>query len=493
MSGSLTNWAGNVTFSAARVHRPASVPQLQELVAGSARIRALGTAHSFSRLADSPGDLVSVAGLPDRFELDEQRRTVTVGAGVRYGELASRLHAAGYALANLGSLPHISVAGACATGTHGSGDGIGNLATAVAAVELVTADGQLHTLRRGAADTAGPTGAATTGAATAGAATAGAAAAGAAAGGAADAGGPAASADRFRGAVVGLGALGVLTALTLDVQPTFHMRQYVYDRLPIGQLTEHAGEIFAAGYSVSLFTSWREPWLDQVWVKQRVDDPAAAGPPRRWLGAQLADGPRHPVAGRPVGNCTEQLGVPGPWHQRLPHFRLEFTPSSGAELQSEFLLPRARFLPALDALRTIADRLAPVVQVSEFRTVAADELWLSPSYRRDSIAVHFTWIADAAAVAPVLAAVERLLAPLEPRPHWGKLFGADPARLRPHYPRWADFQRLRRQYDPAGKFGNEMIDRYLPAAGGPGDPTGSAAGGGAGGEPGDPGGSGAAG
>jgi xylitol oxidase len=269
--------------------------------------------------------------------------------------------------------------------------------------------------------------------------------------------------EQFRGAVVGLGAFGVVTTLTLGLLPTFHMRQYVYDRLPFGQLTEHIEEIFASAYSVSLFTDWRGPWVDQVWVKQRIDEPAAE-PPRRWLGAELADGPRHPVAGMPTANCTEQLGVPGPWHERLPHFRLEFTPSSGAELQSEFLLPRGQVLPALDALRPIADRLAAVVQVSEFRTVAADDLWLSPSYQRDSVAIHFTWVPDAAAVAPVLAAVDSRLAPFEARPHWGKLFDTSPEAVRARYERWPEFQRLRHRLDPAGKFGNELLDRYLPAA-----------------------------
>jgi xylitol oxidase len=421
MSGRRTNWAGNVTFTARQVHRPASVAELQRLVAGSERIRALGTGHSFSRIADSPGELVSVAALPDRVEVDAGRSTVTVGAGIRYGELASRLHEQSYALHNLGSLPHISVAGACATGTHGSGDANGNLSTAVAAIELVTADGELVVLRRDA------------------------------------------DGDRFRAAVVGLGAFGILTALTLDLLPTFHMRQYVYDNLPFGQLTEHVEDVFASAYSVSLFTDWTGPWINQVWRKHRIDEHDGTGPPRRWLGAELADGPRHPVAGMPVRNCTEQLGVPGPWHERLPHFRLEFTPSSGAELQSEFLLPRHQVLPALEAVLSIQDKVAPVLQISEFRTVAADELWLSPSYRRDSVAIHFTWVPDAAAVAPVLAAVEDRLAPFEARPHWGKLFGADPAALRARYERMPDFQRLRHEHDPTGKFGNEMLDRYAPA------------------------------
>lgn len=416
-----TNWAGNVTFTAQRFHRPVSVPELQQVVAGSERVRALGSAHSFNRIADTPGDLISIADLPPTIEVDAERSTVTVGGGIRYGELAGHLHEAGYALANLGSLPHISVAGACATATHGSGVTNGNLATAVSGLELVAADGELVALSREA------------------------------------------DGDRFRGAVVGLGALGVVTTLTLDVVPTFHMRQYVYDALPFGQLDEHVEEIFASAYSVSLFTDWKGPWINQVWLKHRVDEPDVASPPRRWLGAELADGPRHPVAGRPTAHCTEQLGVPGPWHERLPHFRLEFTPSSGEELQSEYLLPRQQALPALIAIQRIHDQVAPVLQISEIRTVAADGLWLSPSYGRDSVAIHFTWIKDTAAVTPVLAAVEDQLAPFGARPHWGKLFGTSPAALRRRYERLPDFQRLRHRHDPTGKFGNDMLDRYVPA------------------------------
>jgi len=408
-----TNWAGNIAFDPRRVRRPGTVDELCRLVAASTRIRALGTGHSFSRLIEGPGELVSVAGLPATMHLDGAQ--VTVAGGVRYGELARYLDGAGYALANLGSLPHISVAGACSTGTHGSGDRNGNLATAVSAVELVGADGDLVTVRRGDPD--------------------------------------------FPGVALGLGACGIVTRLTLDVVPAYDMRQWVYENLALDRLTGHFADIMAAGYSVSLFTGWTAPRIDQVWLKRRVDEPGAAdAPPVRW-GATLADGPRHPIPDLPPEQCTEQLGAPGPWYTRLPHFRLEFTPSSGAELQSELLLPRGSGGAAVAALAGIRDRLAPVLQVCEIRTVAADELWVSPSYRRDSVALHFTWVKDAAAVDPVLAALEERLAPLDARPHWAKLFRAAP----PPYPRAADFVALLRRYDPAGKFRNEFLDRYFPA------------------------------
>jgi len=419
--GAGTNWAGNVRFGAGRVHRPASVSELRRLVAGAGRLRALGTGHSFSPIADSPGELVSVAGLPPAVTVDAGRRTATVAAGLRYGELVPRLHRAGYALPGLASLPHISVAGACATGTHGSGDRVGNLATAVAALELVTAGGELLRLDR------------------------------------------AAGADRFDGSVVGLGALGIVTSLTLDLVPAYQVVQYVYDDLPFDTLVQRWPEVFAAAYSVSVFTSWAGRCTGQVWLKRRLADPdAGVAPPQRWLGARLAGGARHPIPGASPDHCTEQLGAPGAWYARLPHFRLEFTPSSGQELQSEYLLPRELTAEALAGLHRIRDRVAPVLQTCELRTIAADRLWLSPSYQRDTLAVHFTWIADQPAVTAAVAAVEELLLPLAARPHWGKLFQAGPEVIRASYPRLADFTALIGQLDPAGKFRNEFLDRYFP-------------------------------
>jgi alditol oxidase len=419
-SGPRANWAGNVVFGAERYHRPGSVAELQRLVAGSSKVRALGTGHSFSRLADTTGDLISVAGLPSAVEIDTARAAVTVGGGLRYSDITGPLHAAGLALRNLGSLPHISVAGACATGTHGSGVSNGNLATAVAGLDMVTADGDICKVRRDAAG------------------------------------------GEFEGMVVALGALGVVISLTLDTVAAFDVAQYVYEDLPLEQVAEHFDEIVASAYSVSLFTDWRGPWIRQAWLKRRAEARDQQIPEPRWLGGRLADGPRHPIPGLPAGNCTVQQGIPGPWHERLPHFRAEFMPSAGAELQSEYLVPRERATEGLLALDRIAGRLAPLVQISEIRTIAADRLWLSPSYARDSVAFHFTWIDDPLAVAPALAVVEEALAPLRARPHWGKLFAVQPEILAGLYPRQADFLALMRNYDPAGKFRNDLLDRYFP-------------------------------
>jgi xylitol oxidase len=165
-------------------------------------------------------------------------------------------------------------------------------------------------------------------------------------------------------------------------------------------------------------------------------------------------------------HCTVQGGVPGPWHERLPHFRLDFVPSSGRELQSEYLIPRELAGSALDAIDDIRSQVAPVLQVCEVRSVAADQLWLSPSFRRETAGFHFTWIDDIDAVTPVLAAVEGALEPYAARPHWGKLFSMPPERVAQGYNRLPDFQAMRARHDPGGKFGNHFVDRYLSGSGG---------------------------
>jgi xylitol oxidase len=411
MSERITNWAGNIVFGARRLHRPRTVEAVRELVAAGGPIRVLGSGHSFNRMADTDGDLITLAGLPRTVEISADRASVRVDGGIRYGELAAALQAEGLALHNTASLPHISVAGAVATATHGSGQGNANLAAAVAAIEFVDGSGGAVTLARGD--------------------------------------------DGFAGAVVGLGALGVVTALTLDVLPTFDLRQYVYDDVPRPAVEAHLLEMLADGYSVSLFTDWTGTGINHAWLKR--SEPMSG----TWYGGRPADGPRHPVPGMPAINSTEQGGVPGAWHTRLPHFRMEFTPSSGAELQSEYHVARERGLDAIDAVARIRERVAAVLQVCEIRTIAADELWLSPNYRRDTIALHFTWIADTDAVLPVVAALEEQLAPLDARPHWGKVFTTSPEVLHKQYEHFTDFQNLVRRHDPDGTFRNPWLAAIL--------------------------------
>ncbi len=339
-------------------------------------------------------------------DVDSAAPTVRVPGGVRYAELARAVHAHGLALPNMASLPHISVAGSVATGTHGSGVGNGPLAAAVREVELVTADGSTVSIGRGD--------------------------------------------ERFDGAVTSLGALGVVTALTLDLEPSYEVEQHLFTELPLAGLDFEA--VAASGYSVSLFTDWREPGFRQVWVKRRTDRAPVDFP---W--AAPATEALHPVPGMPAANCTEQFGVPGPWHERLPHFRAEFTPSSGAELQSEYLLPRSAAVEALCALDAVRPAVAGVLQTCEVRTVAADPQWLGPAHGRDSVALHFTWTEDTAAVLPVVRRVEEALDAFDPRPHWGKVFTVAPSVLRGRYARLADFRVLAETLDPTGKFANAFV------------------------------------
>ena len=411
----MKNWAGNVSYSTARILRPTSVEEAQELIAGAETIRPLGTRHSFSLVADAAGALLSTEHLDRIVEIGET--TVTVEAGIRYGELSSTLRDHGLAVANLASLPHISVGGAIATGTHGSGVSNKSLAAAVSALELVCADGSIRRLSRGDAD--------------------------------------------FDGAVVALGALGLVARASLDVVPAFELRQYVFEDLPWSAVDMHLDEILAAGYSVSLFTAWTERGVDQVWLKTTEEQSAQDS----YFGATPATQPRNPVPGARWENCTEQLGVPGPSGERLPHFRLGFTPSGGAELQSEYVVARGHGAEALRELRRLGPAISPLLLISEIRTIAADTLWLSPFYERDSIAFHFTWKPLAADVQAVLPRIEAALAPFAARPHWGKLFVASPQELEAVYPKLPAFRQLREQLDSSDKFGNAFSTRYVSGEG----------------------------
>jgi alditol oxidase len=420
------NWAGNIVFTAPEFRTPDTLGELRAVVGRAERVRVLGTGHSFNEMADSPGTQVSLAGLPPEVDFDSAASLVRVTAGLSYATLAARLDRQGWALRNMASLPHISVAGAVATGTHGSGTANQSLSAAVTGLELVTAGGDVVELSR----------------------------------------------SDFPGAVVHLGALGVVTRLILEVVPSFEVAQRVYEDLPLEVLDDHFAEIMASGYSVSLFTDWRAPRLTQLWIKSLVEAdpnaiatatvapaPAVAGEP--WFTATPAPAARNPVPGVAADSCTEQLGVPGPWFERLPHFRPDFTPSAGDELQSEYLLPVDHAVPALHALRQIGDRLASVVRVCEVRRVAADDLWLSMACEQDSVAFHFTWIPDTTAVLPVVTDLERQLVPFGPRPHWGKIFTTPAAGLHARYDRLPDFLELARHYDPAGKFRNAYTARVL--------------------------------
>jgi xylitol oxidase len=414
-----TNWAGNYFYQARQILQPESIEQLQDVVRHSRKVRALGTRHSFNDIADSPENLVSLNHFDKILDLDREHQTVTVEAGVRYGELCRWLDREGFALHNLASLPHISVAGACATGTHGSGNTLGNLATIVSAMEIMTADGELLNLSRKK------------------------------------------NAEIFDGTVVALGGLGIVTKLTLDVCPGFQMQQDVYEGLPLIRLEGNFDELTSLGYSVSIFTNWSSTTFNQVWLKRRVTDGASLPTEPELLGAKLATRQLHPIASMSAENCTEQMGICGPWYERLPHFRMGFTPSSGEELQSEYILPRRHAIPAFQEILAIKDHITPHLQISEIRTIAADNLWMSPCYRQDSVAIHFTWKKDWESVRQILPFIEEQLSQFEARPHWGKLFTMQPDRLQSLYEKLTDFRDLLQQFDPEGKFRNAFLEKNV--------------------------------
>jgi alditol oxidase len=411
-----TNWAGNLRYHADKMYAPHSVEEVQQIVKQCTTLRTLGSRHSFNTIADSLTNQISLQHL-DSMNLDEMTGTLIVGAGVRYGTLAPWLDSKGFAVHNLASLPHITVAGAIATATHGSGVKNGNLATAVRALEIVTADGEIHTVTR--------------------------------------------DPGNFLGAVVGLGALGVVTKVTLAVQPRFDMTQVVYRNLSIDQLEHNLEAIMASGYSVSLFTDWQNHRIAQVWIKNRVASGQKTAIVPDFYGAKPATRNMHPIEANSAENCTEQMGIPGPWYERMPHFKMNFTPSNGAELQTEYFVPRSRGYEAIRAVETLSAKIGPHLFITELRSIAADDLWMSMAYQRDSLAIHFTWKQQTPEVMALLPQIEAKLAPFEARPHWAKLFTVPPATLKARYPKHDAFTELVTRYDPKAKFRNEFINHNI--------------------------------
>jgi xylitol oxidase len=415
----LKNWAGNLDYSTDRLYAATSLEQVQGYVKKESKLKVLGTRHCFNNIADSKDGFLSLKPMDKVIALDPAKHTVTVGAGITYGELCPYLDRKGFALHNLASLPHISVAGACSTATHGSGEKNGNLATAASGLEMVTASGDVVNLSR--------------------------------------------ERDKgtFLGAAVGLGALGVITKVTLDIQPAFLMRQYVYENLPLIQLKDHFDAIESSAYSVSLFTDWQKQRLNEVWIKSRVEEGQAFHATPEFFGATLATRNLHPIAELSAENCTDQMGVPGSWYERLPHFRMGFTPSAGKELQSEYFVPRQHAVEAILAVERLREQVSPHLLISEIRAIAADELWLSPCYEQPCVTIHFTWKQDWPAVRKLLPVIEKELAPFRARPHWGKLFTTSAAELKDIYKKMPEFVELCRKYDPQGKFRNEYLKKNI--------------------------------
>lgn len=409
------NWAGNYAYKSENLHQPTTVEEIQALVKRLDKQKALGSCHCFNNIADSPLNQISTQNLNKVISIDEKTKTITVEAGVRYGQFAPELDKKGYALHNLASLPHISVAGACATATHGSGVKNGNLASAVTAFEMVTANGDVVNLSREK------------------------------------------DGDVFNGAVVGLGALGIVTKVSLNIEPTYQVRQDLFQGLPLASLKEHFDEIMSSGHSVSLFTDWQNKVVSQIWIKRKVTkDTKDMG--AEFFGAKRATTNLHPITRLSAENCTDQMGVAGVWYERLPHFKMGFTPSSGEELQAEYFVPKANAVDAILALEKKGHLIFPQLMITEIRTIAADNLWMSTAYKQDSVAIHFTLKQNTPEVLALLPIIEAELAPFKARPHWGKLFTMDPSVLHTRYEKYPDFLALAKKYDPQGKFRNPYLD-----------------------------------
>ena len=410
MTSELRNWAGTYTYTAGAVVYARTVDDVRRAVLGGGRVRAVGTRHSFNDLADTAGTLIAVSGIDPDPVLDSAARTVTVGAGVTYGALAGWLEERGWALGNLASLPHISIGGAIATGTHGSGVGNQVLSAAVAGLQYVDAGGVVREARRGDRD--------------------------------------------FSGMPVGLGAFGIVTRVTLDLEPSYLIRQDVYVGLPWDRVLADLGDIMSAAYSVSLFTSWLGDSVQHAWVKRRLTGPDDTVPVE-FFGARLATGPVR--LGDAAATNLTPLGVAGPWAQRLPHFLADAEPGDGNEIQTEFFVPMSQGAAALEAVRTLRKRMARVLLVSEIRAIAADDLWLSGASGRPTLALHFTWRHNARKVVGLLPDLQEALAPFGARPHWGTVwrrFSLDPL-----YPRLPDARDLFERLDPDGTFSNDHLQR----------------------------------
>jgi xylitol oxidase len=414
----LKNWAGNFTYSTDNVQYPKSVVEVQQLVKQHSKLKALGTRHCFNTIADSKDDLLCSKEMNKVISLDAKAHTVTVEGGIKYGELAPYLHQHGWALHNLASLPHISVAGSITTATHGSGIKNGNLSSAVTGLEVVIADGSIVHFSK------------------------------------------ATDPEKLNAAVVGLGAIGVITKVTLQIEPTYMMRQRVFLKLPMAQLKPNFEKIVSAGYSVSLFTDWQSDSINEVWIKSRIDTDIDHNQPE-FYGAKAATKNLHPIYEHSAEACTEQMGVPGPWYERLPHFKMGFTPSSGKELQSEYFVPLHHAVEAIEAISRLGKQVGPHLFITEIRTIAADNLWMSPCHKQTSVTIHFTWKPETEAVLKLLPLIEKELAPFNARPHWGKVFTLEPKILQSRYEKLTDFKKLVAEYDPHGKFRNAFLEKNI--------------------------------
>lgn len=408
----MQNWSKNIHFNDREYLQPESLEELQEIVRTHQKVRVRGTAHCFNEIADTSSFAINLEMMPKTIEINTEKKTVTVAAGLKYGELAPVLHQSGWALDNLASLPHISIAGSISTGTHGSGIKNKNLANQVISIDIVTNEGDLRHIDK--------------------------------------------SNPAFNGLVVGLGLGGIVYQYELRIEPTFDIRQVVYPDIPLDVVVRSFDQIMGTAYSVSFFTDWGSTQVGNLWCKFRADEAI----PEMVGGVKAAVKKFHPIPSVSADACTDQLGQPGSWHQRLSHFKLEFTPSVGEEIQSEFFIDRRDALGAIEALLKLAEEINPLLWITELRTIAADDLWLSGAYQRDTLGIHFTW-KKLDAIYPVIEKVEAALKQFNYRPHWGKVFTADSEYLKSVYPKMSEFSALVTALDPEAKFTNSFTRKHI--------------------------------
>ena len=403
----MQNWSKNVDFNDKSYLQPTSLAELQELIRTNPKVRARGTAHCFNEIANTSSVALNLARMPKTIDVDPVKKSVCVAAGLTYGELAPLLHAQGWALSNMASLPHISIAGSISTGTHGSGIKNQNLANQVLSFDMVTAESEVRHI-----DRANPA---------------------------------------FNALVIGLGLGGVVYQYELRVEESFQIRQVVYPEIPLDILQRNFDSIMGSAYSVSYFTDWSSSQVGNLWCKFRDGEviPESIG------GCAQANKKFHPIPSVDPVACTEQLGATGDWHERLSHFKLDFTPSVGEEIQTEFFVDRKDAAAAIEAVSQLGAEITPLLWITELRTIAADNLWLSGAFERDTLAIHFTWKKDDA-IYPVIEKVEAALRPFNYRPHWGKVFTADAQFLKSVYPKINEFKALVEALDPTSKFENSF-------------------------------------
>ncbi|MGW6495429.1 D-arabinono-1,4-lactone oxidase [Nonomuraea angiospora] len=420
------NWARNQSGTPAEVRTPASVEDVvravRDAAASGRRVRMVGTGHSFTGVALTDGVMLRPGALTGIRSWGEDRVTVLAGTPLRV--LNELLDERGLALANMGDITEQTVAGAIQTGTHGTGRDSGGLADQVAELELVLADGSVTT--------AGP------------------------------------GEDLFDAARVGLGALGVLTAVTLRVEPAFllHNRRR---KLALSEMLDSLDELTSANEHLDFF--WL-PHTDACLVKTNNRSPGPARPPgalRHWLdnvflentvfGAACALGAHFPGL-IPRINAVSAAAL-GDSESVDTSYKIFTARRDVRFLEMEYAVPRERLGQALRETRDLIDRMDwKITFPVEVRVTPPSDAWLSTAYGRSSayIACHIYRPTPNPAY---FEGVEEIMTRLDGRPHWGKLHTRDASYLNKVYPRFADFTALRDRLDPGRLFGNDYLDRVL--------------------------------